>query len=89
MSTVTTNTMQVGLIYNDLSERTYKIPYNMGDTSAEALGYVKEAIRNFNTAAAQAGSEVNQTFLSDDGATVARVKNATLVVKREDVIYGG
>lgn len=87
MSTVT-NTMQVGLIYNDLSERTYKIPYNM-DSSAEALGYVKEAIRNFNTAAATAGSEVNQTFLSDDGATVARVKNATLIVKREDVIYNG
>lgn len=88
MSTVTTNTMQVGLIYNDLSERTYKIPYNM-DSSAEALGYAKEAIRNFNTAAATAGSEVNQTFLSDDGATVARVKNATLIVKREDVIYNG
>lgn len=87
MSTVT-NTMQVGLIYTDLTERTYKIPYNM-DSSAEALGYAKEAIRNFNTAAATAGSEVNQTFLSDDGAPVARVKNATLIVKREDVIYNG
>lgn len=84
----TTDTVNVELAYTDHTERTYKIPFN-GEKSAEGYNAVKQAIRNFNTAAADSTSAVAQTFLSKSGAPAAGIMNATLVTITEDVIYSG
>lgn len=86
MST-TTNTIELEIAYTDHSERTYKIPFqNLDETGVEAS---RQAIRNFNTAAADSTSAVAQTFLSNDGFPAARIMNAVIVNKVEDVIYSG
>lgn len=84
----TTDTINVELAYTDHSERTYKIPYN-GEKTAEGYAAAKQAIRNFNTAAADSTSAVAQTFLSKSGAPVAGIMNATLVEVTEEVLYNG
>lgn len=83
----TTNTIQLELTYTDYSTRTYKIP--LAEYTSEGIATAKTAIRNFNTAASTAGSSVQQTFLSEDGAAVARISDATVVNRTEEVIYGG
>jgi len=83
-----TFTINVELAYTDHSERTYKIPYN-GERTAAGYAAAKQAIRNFNTAAADANSAVAQTFLSKSGAPAAGIMNATLVEVTEEVIYSG
>lgn len=82
MAVTTTKTVNVELTYTDYTTRNYKIPLN---TTQGSL--VKTAIRNFNTAAANANSSVAQTFLSDGGARVGSITNATIVVKEEEEIY--
>lgn len=79
----TTTSMNVELTYMDYAKRTYKIPYQSGQTTAAA----KAAIANFNTAAQTDGSDVRQTFISENGAPVASINSATIVERTEDVIY--
>lgn len=86
MST-TTNTIELELAYTDHSERTYKIPFQ--NLSQEGVEASRQAIRDFNTAAADATSAVAQTFLSNDGFPVARIMTAVIINKVEDVIYSG
>lgn len=83
-----TFTINVEVAYTDHSERTYKIPYN-GERTAEGYAAAKQAIRNFNTAAADVNSAVAQTFLSKTGAPAAGIMNATLVEVTEEVLYSG
>lgn len=83
----TTNTIQLELTYTDYSTRTYKIP--LSSYTSEGIAAAKTAIRNFNTAAGTADSSVQQTFLSEDGANVARISDATVINRTEEVIYGG
>lgn len=88
MSTKTTDTINVGLIYQDLDERTYKIPVN-GDVTSETINNAKNQIRAFNTAASNDASSVSQTFLSEGGSRVARIKSAVFIRKTEEEIYNG
>ena len=81
----TNTTIQVEMTYTDYDTRTYKIPFQ--SYTAEGVEAAKTALRNFNTAAATADSSVQQTFLSDGGARVASINNATLIQRTEDVIY--
>jgi len=83
----TETTIQVELMYTDYSTRNYNIPF--AEYTEGGVNAAKTAIRNFNTAAATAGSSVQQTFLSEDGAPVARISDATLINRTEEVIYGG
>ena len=88
MAAETTMTLSVGLTYTDYSTRTYKIPYRGTDDDSD-LNTVKTRIRAFNTAAQTDGSSVKQTFLSENGAQVASIGEATIVERTEEVIYGG
>lgn len=81
----TTNTIQVELTYTDYDTRTYKIPFQ--SYTAEGVENAKNKIRAFNTAAATSDSAVQQTFLSNDGARVARISGATLISRNEEVLY--
>lgn len=87
MATTTTTTIQVELTYTDYDTRKYNIPFE--SYTAEGVSAAKTALRNFNTAAATADSSVQQTFLSDGGAPVARINSATLINRTEEVLYGG
>lgn len=84
MAETTTLTMNVGLTYTDYSTRTYKLPIREMPTELEPF---KTAIRNFNVAASSASSSVAQTFISDNGAPVASINEATLVIRTEEVLY--
>lgn len=81
----TSDTMQVELTYTDYDTRTYKIPFQ--NYTAEGIAAAKTAIRNFNQAAQTENSEVRQTFISNNGASVASINSATLIHRTEDVIY--
>lgn len=84
MAATTTYTMDVQLTYTDYATRTYKLPIR---NTPEDLEPMKAAIRNFNTAAQTDGSSVKQTFLSENGAQVASIHEAIVVIRNEDVIY--
>ena len=88
MSTKTTNTFNINMVYQDFSERTYKLPLN-GDWSQETHNQAINQIQAFNTAAQNDASSVSQTFLSDGGSRVVRIKSAILVEKTEEEIYSG
>lgn len=88
MSSTTTNTINVKLTYSDYTDRTYKIPVR-GEMSQETYNAAKEQIRAFNTAAANVGSSVKQTFVSVNGQPVTGITDATLVTTEEEVIYNG
>ena len=83
MSTVT-NKIKLTAIYTDYEERTINIPNKYG---FEDHASIKAAIANFNAAAASIGSSVNQTFVSNGGASIARIKAAEIVETTEEVIY--
>lgn len=83
----TTTTINVELTYTDYSTRTYKIPTPEPPVTPEQTEAVKTAIRNFNTAAQTQDSSVQQTFLSENGAPVASINEATVVVREEEVLY--
>lgn len=80
MTTTTTKTVNAKLTYADYTERTYKIPWKENND-------VTAKIKAFNTAAASPGSSVQQTFLSDNGAAVVAITDATTVIKTEEEIY--
>lgn len=83
----TTTTIQVELTYTDYDTRKYNIPI---DTEPEDYDErAKTAIRNFNTAASTEGSSIQQTFLSEGGAPVARINSAIVIERTEEVLYGG
>lgn len=82
-----TTTMNVGLTYTDYTTRTYKLPFHTPPSTSEETEAMKTAIRNFNTAAQTDGSSVKQTFLSENGAQVASIHEAIVVIRNEDVIY--
>lgn len=83
----TTTTIQVELTYTDYDTRKYNIPI---DTEPEDYDeQAKTAIRNFNAAAGTEGSSVQQTFLSEGGAPVARINSAIVIERTEEVLYGG
>ena len=84
MSTTTTNKIKLTAIYTDYEERTFNIPNNW---QPEDYASIKSAIANFNTAAASIGSSVNQTFVSNGGASIARIKAAEVIETTEEVIY--
>lgn len=88
MSTKTTNTFNVNMVYEDFDERTYKIPLN-GDWSQSTHDQAINQIKAFNTAAANDSSSVSQTFRSDGGSRVVRIKSAILIEKTEEEIYSG
>lgn len=88
MATTTTNTVNLELGYADNTERTYKIPFSTEYTT-ENIDEMKQRIRSFNTAAADANSAVSQTFLSKRGSRTIGVLNATFVQATEEVIYNG
>lgn len=80
MATKTTKTVNVKMSYADYTERTYKIHWNDNND-------VTAKIRAFNTAAASPNSSVQQTFLSENGAVVVAITDATTVIKTEEEIY--
>lgn len=80
MATKTTKTVNAKMSYADYTERTYKIPWN-GNNDVTAK------IKAFNTAAASQSSSVQQTFLSENGAAVVAITDATTVIKTEEEIY--
>ena len=84
MSTVSKSTIKLTAIYTDYEERNINIPNNF---APEDSASIKAAISNFNTAAASVGSSVNQTFVSNNGASIARIKAAEVVDTTEEVIY--
>lgn len=88
MSTKTTNTFNVNMVYQDFDERTYKIPLE-GDWNQTTHDQAINQIRAFNTAAQTDSSSVSQTFRSDGGSKVVRIKSATLIEKTEEEIYSG
>lgn len=80
MATKTTKTVNAKMSYADYTERTYKIPWqDNNDVTAK--------IKAFNTAAASQSSSVAQTFLSENGAAVVAITDATTVIKTEEEIY--
>ena len=81
-----TSNISAKVIYTDYAERTYKIPFN-GEYSAAGMSAVKTAIRNFNTAIQNNDPAVVQTFISENGAPIARISETALVTTQEDVIY--
>ena len=85
MATTTDYTIELEMTYTDYTTRTSKIPIDLEREDADT--YPHQAIRAFNTAASDPSSSVAQTFLSDNGAAVARISAATIVMKTEEVIY--
>lgn len=81
----TTKTINLDLSYTDYDERTYKIAYQDDMTLERAVN----AIQAFNTAAAIPNSQVAQTFLSKNGAPVARITSAMILQRDEEVIFNG
>lgn len=81
----TTNTINLKVGYEDYTERTYKIPY-VG-TSTMNYDAVVTKIKEFNTAASTQDSNVKQTFLSENGAQITGITDATIVRREETEIY--
>jgi len=88
MSTKTTNNFNVNMVYQDFDERTYKIPLE-GEWNQTTHDQAINQIQAFNTAAQNSASSVSQTFLSDGGSRVVRIKSAILIEKTEEEIYSG
>lgn len=80
MATTTTKTVNLKASYADYTERNYKINW-MGNTDIAAK------IKAFNAAAANDASTVTQTFLSENGARITAITDATTVIKTEEEIY--
>lgn len=80
MAVTTTNTLNMKATYGDYTERTYKINWN-GNTD------IATKIQAFNQAAASASSSVAQTFLSENGAQITAITEATTVTRTEEEIY--
>lgn len=78
-----TKTIRTTLTYADGTTRTYTLPTSESATAQIA----KERIAAFNTAAATGTSDVNKTFVSDLGQSVAAITEAEIVTKTEEVIY--
>lgn len=83
MSTTTTRSIQLEMTYTDFTTRNYKIPWK-DNTTAET---VISRIQAFNAAAATSGSSVKQTFVSNNGADVGGITDATSIIRTEEVIY--
>ncbi len=78
--------IQVELTYTDYTKRNYRIPFK-GEVTAENITAAKAAIEAFNTAAGAASSAVAMTFISDDGAVVGGITDATIIQTTEEDIY--
>lgn len=83
----TTNTATLTLEYEDATTR--NITFN--DVASTALGQIKARTLEFNAALTDttAGAPYKETFISDDGAPVKRIRAAKYVVTEEQVIYNG
>lgn len=82
MAVTTTFTANLELTYADYTTRNYKIPLQ-----TEAAPYVVSKIQAFNAAAADSNSSVSKTFLSNGGAQVGSITEATTVYREEEEIY--
>lgn len=80
MAVTTTRTVNLKASYGDYTERTYKIRWN-GNAD------IATKIKAFNAAANNDASSVAQTFLSENGARITAITEATTVVKTEEEIY--
>lgn len=79
MPTVT-RTINLKATYGDFTERTYRIKWQ-GNNDIAAR------VKAFNTAAENQDSTVAQTFLSENGARLTSITEATTIVKTEEEIY--
>lgn len=84
----TTSKVSLKAIYTDYSERIYKITNNT-EASAEGIAAIKTAVHNFNTAAQNNEAAIVQTFISEEGAPIARITDVDLITTTEEVIYNG
>lgn len=80
MAVTTTKTVSLKMTYADYTERTYKIKWQDNNDIATK-------IKAFNAAAENDASSVSQTFLSENGARVTAITDATTIVKTEEEIY--
>lgn len=80
MAVTTTRTVNLKASYGDYTERTYKINWK-GNVD------IATKIKAFNAAAANDASSVAQTFLSENGAPIVAITDATTIVKTEEEIY--
>lgn len=83
----TTNSAVLTLEYADTSTR--NITFN--DVSSTALGTIKARAMALNETIADSvtGAAYRETFISDDGAEITRIKAAKYTVTEESVIYNG
>ncbi|MBQ3434414.1 MAG: hypothetical protein IJP68_07230 [Selenomonadaceae bacterium] len=83
----TTNSAVLTLEYDDASTR--NITFN--DVSTSALANIKDRAMSLNTTLADSiqGAAYHETFISDTGAPITRIKAAKYVVTEESVIYNG
>lgn len=79
--------MKATLTYTDATERTYTIPND--NLSEEDAATIRAAVAAFNAQASVAGSNVYQTFVSEDGYPPSAITNAQIVITTEEVIYNG
>lgn len=86
MATTNDYKIELEMTYTDYTTRKYKIPIDLEREGADTLP--KTAIQAFNAAASDSSSSVAQTFLSNNGAAVANISAATIIMRTEEVIYG-
>lgn len=85
MSVSVTNSIKLTMLYEDFTERTYSIPvYNTPNPTS-----VKENVWAFNDDASISGSDLQKTFISENGLPVMQISTAQIVTVEEEVIYSG
>lgn len=82
----TTTNLKVTIAYLDATSRNYTIQNVASDIDPDD---VKAQITAFNQAAEQTGSNVQQTFVSDNGARITTISGAEIITIEEEVIYNG
>lgn len=83
----TTNSAVLTLEYDDATNR--NVTFN--DVDSAALGQIKARAMALNTTLADSveGAAYHETFISDTGSPLKRIKSAKYTVTEESVIYNG
>lgn len=83
----TTNSATLTLEYSDMSTRNVTFT----DITDSALGTIKARVLDLNDTIADSvqGAAYRETFISNDGAPITKIKAAKYTVTEESVIYNG
>lgn len=88
MSQTIVNSLEITLLFEDGTGRTYKIP----DVNITQPGLIKQRAQSINQgtgAGATYQTAMKNTFVSETGARMANIAGVTTVSRTEEVIYNG